>query len=673
MEKKDFEQLWLKVVDKATKEGISLSKINELKKKLTSKLGIVNIDEDTVIKIQNDISSIFSNLKEKENVLNVEKKINEEINQIEDLLKQKFETLDWKDIKNKPNILTQEEIKGLKFSQIEHTDEDHKGIMNILREIYTNNGSIKLSIESREKLVKSLIERLDSLFIPINHDDLKEIYPDQHHKEKHTLESHLDSVLMEQLKRLVSGEYVDDLHKHFIPREEFPQIIDIAGITKNDADLLYLGITSSVPLTLPTIVGQANKFVKVKADESGFEFGSGGSSVGAFTDLTDVPSAYSGAGKLLRINSTNNGLEFFTSAYLVAADLVPYSTKAQADLLYKPIGYTPDLSAYSTTAQANLLYLGISATAADSAKLNGQSASYYLHSETDPVFSTWLSTTPPLYSEVDPLSIHLDQTSPQTFTGGTVTGSGLLKVISGQLGLDTSVYLTSVTAHNILSTTHGDTTASACARGSIIVGDLNSKWVNLAFPATPTGKILQATATDIVWSTNPITIGASASVSGSNTGDQTLASLGAQAQLNGTGFVKASGTTISYDNSTYLTSLSGAVLVSQVISQSIGDTTDRLTKLWAINIESTNAPTVGGSAVYYAGGTDVALADGGTGASLTDPGANVLLGWDDTDNAIKFITIGTGLSYDHATYTLSSTGGTGLTQPQVLARISLRM
>ena len=41
--------------------------------------------------------------------------------------------------------------------------------------------------------------------------------------------------------------------------------------------------------------------------------------------------------------------------------------------------------------------------------------------------------------------------------------------------------------------------------------------------------------------------------SGTNTGDQTLSGLGGQAQLNGTGFVKANGTTISYDNSTYQT------------------------------------------------------------------------------------------------------------------------
>jgi hypothetical protein len=47
-------------------------------------------------------------------------------------------------------------------------------------------------------------------------------------------------------------------------------------------------------------------------------------------------------------------------------------------------------------------------------------------------------------------------------------------------------------------------------------------------------------------------------LSGTNTGDQTLTSLGAQAKLDGTGFVKASGTTISYDNSTYLTTTSAA-------------------------------------------------------------------------------------------------------------------
>ncbi len=53
----------------------------------------------------------------------------------------------------------------------------------------------------------------------------------------------------------------------------------------------------------------------------------------------------------------------------------------------------------------------------------------------------------------------------------------------------------------------------------------------------------------------------------------------------------------------------------------------------------------------------LALSRGGTAASLTDPGADTLMGWDDTDNAVKFLTIGTGLVYTHSTHTLTSTGG----------------
>lgn len=48
------------------------------------------------------------------------------------------------------------------------------------------------------------------------------------------------------------------------------------------------------------------------------------------------------------------------------------------------------------------------------------------------------------------------------------------------------------------------------------------------------------------------------------------------------------------------------------------------------------------------------LANGGTGSNLSDPGANKLLGWDDTDNSVGFWTLGAGLSYDHATHTLSA-------------------
>lgn len=77
-------------------------------------------------------------------------------------------------------------------------------------------------------------------------------------------------------------------------------------------------------------------------------------------------------------------------------------------------------------------------------------------------------------------------------------------------------------AHNLLSTIHGDTLADGVARGDVLYGNPTPAWARLAFPASPIGKVLQATATDIAWSSNPLTIGAAASVAGTNTGDQVI-------------------------------------------------------------------------------------------------------------------------------------------------------
>lgn len=55
------------------------------------------------------------------------------------------------------------------------------------------------------------------------------------------------------------------------------------------------------------------------------------------------------------------------------------------------------------------------------------------------------------------------------------------------------------------------------------------------------------------------------------------------------------------------------------------------------------------------------LANGGTASSLSDPGADRLWGWDDTDNSIGFWTLGSGLSYSHSTHTISAAGGSGVT------------
>jgi len=54
--------------------------------------------------------------------------------------------------------------------------------------------------------------------------------------------------------------------------------------------------------------------------------------------------------------------------------------------------------------------------------------------------------------------------------------------------------------------------------------------------------------------------------------------------------------------------------------------------------------SVEGKNVYMAGGTDVALADGGTGASLTDPNADRIMFWDDSAGAVDWLAPSTGLT-----------------------------
>jgi hypothetical protein len=69
-----------------------------------------------------------------------------------------------------------------------------------------------------------------------------------------------------------------------------------------------------------------------------------------------------------------------------------------------------------------------------------------------------------------------------------------------------------------------------------------------------------------------------------------------------------------------------------------------------------------GAGVYKSGGTDVALADGGTGASLTDPGADRILFWDDSAGAMTWLTAGTTLAISTTTLDVASgiyrSGGT---------------
>ena len=84
----------------------------------------------------------------------------------------------------------------------------------------------------------------------------------------------------------------------------------------------------------------------------------------------------------------------------------------------------------------------------------------------------------------------------------------------------------------------------------------------------------------------------------------------------------------------------------QFTAVNIGNASDTtLTRSSAGNL------AVEGNLLYRAGCTDVALADGGTGASLTDPNADRIMFWDDSAGAVTWLTAGSGLTITDTTIT----------------------
>ena len=207
----------------------------------------------------------------------------------------------------------------------------------------------------------------------------------------------------------------------------------------------------------------------------------GGSIARNFYQLFDVPQTYLGnEGDSLRVNATGTGLEYYTpssdtdekvkydagdpTAGYVADKFVAGTgislaegTGANENKLEISASATPqvypgagialstgsawDTSITDNSANWNTAYgwgdhAGLYDIIGTASGLIGTHESTYDH--------TLIATA--LQSETDPLSLHLDQTSAQTFTGGAVTGTGLLKVTAGLLGLDTSTYLPSFSA-----------------------------------------------------------------------------------------------------------------------------------------------------------------------------------------------------------------------------------
>jgi hypothetical protein len=127
---------------------------------------------------------------------------------------------------------------------------------------------------------------------------------------------------------------------------------------------------------------------------------------------------------------------------------------------------------------------------------------------------------------------------------------------------------------------------------------------------------------------------------GSNLTANTILTLTTGATSNRTLDISASNVTIS---------TAGAALIDDA------DASAQRTTLGLGTIATQNANAVSITGGSITGITDLALADGGTGASLADPAANAVLGWNDTANVVGFFTAGTGISINATSNTISST------------------
>lgn len=128
-----------------------------------------------------------------------------------------------------------------KISDIELKIDDKNEEINLIG---------KNVISTREELKKEFDKKIGE----IKHEELKGIKSDDHHAEKHTLESHKESELMKQLLELLkSPKGSGKQYKHGGGASVFTQLLD-------------------VPISY---TGQAGKYVRVKNTEDGLEFSLG--------------------------------------------------------------------------------------------------------------------------------------------------------------------------------------------------------------------------------------------------------------------------------------------------------------------------------------------------------------------------------------------------------------
>jgi len=131
----------------------------------------------------------------------IEKKYSQLLPFLKDIKTALVKEIDYKDIKNTPDL---EALKA----EVKYDDS------KVISDLKKVGEQIRITSKKAEEIKGEIVKK-----IPTHHDELLGVKPDAHHKELHILESHLESDLMAELSRLVGGGIVDDLHIHTQPKE----------------------------------------------------------------------------------------------------------------------------------------------------------------------------------------------------------------------------------------------------------------------------------------------------------------------------------------------------------------------------------------------------------------------------------------------------------------------
>ena len=251
-------------------------------------------------------------------------------------------------------------------------------------------------------------------------------------------------------------------------------------------------------------------------------------------------------------------------------DLSAYSTKVVADTLYRPINYSPDLSSYSTKLQADALYKPIdyspdlSGYVPTSRTVNGHA------------LTSNIAVTPTDLG----LVIGLDVLAYRTFGSAANSATTDFAAASHTQAISSITGLTTALSNKLETSLKGSINGLAELGSDGIVpssqlpsyvSDIVNVSTFTALPITGASNIIYITDdTNITyrWTgsgyaiiSDTIALGETSATAYRGDRGKTAydhSQVAHQVIINGTGFVKASGTTLSYDNSTYYTTANTA-------------------------------------------------------------------------------------------------------------------